>query len=57
MILAMMEVRRATDNEPEQIWYGDDVAVAMAALTGTEHKPLLGMDNVIPDSDNNDDDI
>ena len=26
----------------------------MAALTGTEHKPLLGMDNVIPDNDDND---
>ena len=46
-----------TEDEPEQIWYWDDVAVAVAALTGTEHKPLFGMDNDIPDSDNNDDDI
>ena len=25
--------------------------MAVAALTGAEHKPLLGMDNVVPDND------
>ena len=42
---------RGTDEEPEQIWYWDDVAVAVAAQTGAEHKPLLGVDNVVPDND------
>ena len=40
-----------TEDEPEQIWYWDDVAVAVAALTGTEHKPLFGMDYVVPYND------
>ena len=42
-----------TEDEPEQIWYWDDVAVAVAALTGAEHKPLLVVDNVVPDNDEN----
>ena len=40
-----------TEDEPEQIWYRDDVTVAVAALTGTEHKPLFGMDYVVPYND------